>query len=278
MNLPGYTTLRVSISAGVAQVVLDNPPVNALSATMMVELHDLLGLLREETSVRVIVFSSANDEFFLAHVDMHIFEHMDQLQEVAAKFPDVNVHQGIGELLRHQPQVSIVKLAGLARAGGAEFVIAADMAFAAKETSGIGQTEALLGIIPGGGGTQYLGERVGRNRALELVLSGDLLDADTAAAYGWINRAVPAADLDTFVDTLAANIAAVGPEIIAQAKRVLPPSDLIAGLREEHDAWSALVSGESSAKLMASALANGIQTPQAERDVESFLRNVAATL
>ncbi|MFB8277956.1 enoyl-CoA hydratase/isomerase family protein [Nocardia colli] len=278
MNLPGYTTLRVGISAGVAQVVLDNPPVNALSATMMVELHDLLGLLREETAVRVIVFSSADEEFFLAHVDMHIFEHMDELRDVAAKFPDVNVHQGIGELLRHQSQVTIVKLAGLARAGGAEFVIAADMAFAAKETAGIGQTEALLGIIPGGGATQYLGERVGRNRALELVLAADLLDADTAAAYGWINRAVPAAELDTFVDTLAENIAAVGPELIAQAKRVLPPSDLTAGLREEHDAWSNLVNGEESAKLMAGALANGIQTPQTERDLEHFLRGVAADL
>lgn len=213
---------------------------------MMVELHDLLDLLREESTVGVIVFSSAHDEFFLAHVDLNIFEHMDELQAVAAKLPNVNVHQGIGELLRNQPQVSIVKLSGIARAGGAEFVIATDMSFAAKETAKIAQNEALLGIMPGGGGTQYLLERIGRSRALEVVLAADLLDADTAA-YGWINRAIPAAELDTFVDTIAKNIAALGAEVIAAVKRVLPTADLTAGLKEENNAWSTLLSTEKPA-------------------------------
>ncbi|WP_435852599.1 enoyl-CoA hydratase/isomerase family protein [Streptomyces sparsogenes] len=91
--------------------------------------------------------------------------------------------------------MTIVKLAGKARGGGAEFVAAADMAFAAAETAGIGQIEALMGIIPGGGQTQYLRDRVGRNRALEVVLTADLFDAETAASYGWINRALPADQL-----------------------------------------------------------------------------------
>lgn len=278
MKLPEYVTLRVAVSDGVAQVTLNNPPVNTLNATMMVELHDLLELLRDETAVRVIVFSSAHDEFFLAHVDLNIFEHMNELQTVAAKFPNVNVHQGIGELLRHQPQVSIVKLSGIARAGGAEFVVAADMTFAAKETAKIAQNEALLGIMPGGGGTQYLLERIGRSRALEVVLAADLLDADTAAAYGWINRALPAAELDTFVDTVARNIAALGAEVIAAVKRVLPTADLTAGLREENNAWSTLLSTEKPAKMMAGAIENDLQTPDGERDVESLLRRIAATL
>jgi enoyl-CoA hydratase/carnithine racemase len=100
------------------------------------------------------------------------------------------------ELLRHQPQVTIVKLAGMARGGGAEFVVAADMAFAAIGRGGIGQIEALMGIVPGGGGTQYLASRIGRNRALEAVLGADLHDAQTAERYGWVNRAVPADELD----------------------------------------------------------------------------------
>ena len=196
MNLDQYTTLRVAIDAGVARITLDNPPVNVLSGTMIRELHDLLGALRDDSSVRVIVFSSADPEFFIAHVDIHILDEMDELQAVADRDPGTNLFQGVGELLRHQPQVTIVKLAGTARAGGAEFVAAADMTFAARETAGIGQSEVLMGIVPGGGGTQYLRERVGRNRALELLLTGDLVDADTAAAYGWINRAVPRAELD----------------------------------------------------------------------------------
>ncbi|GLY16810.1 enoyl-CoA hydratase/isomerase family protein [Kineosporia rhizophila] len=276
MDLPRYTTLHVAVAGGIARIQLDNPPVNTLSAAMMIELHDLLERLRDDTDVRVLLFSSSHEEFFLAHVDMGIFEHLKELEPVAARFPQVNVHQGIGELLRTQPQVSIVKLSGIARAGGAEFVIAADLAFAATETARIGQTEALLGILPGGGATQYLLERVGRSRALELVLSAELLDADTAAQYGWINRAIPAAELDAYVDKLATDIAAVGSDLIAAAKRALPAADLTPGLRVEHDEWSALVTGERSAKIMAAAVEHGMQTLENERDVEGFLRGLAA--
>ncbi|MFI0777132.1 enoyl-CoA hydratase/isomerase family protein [Streptomyces sp. NPDC021212] len=249
-----------------------------LSGTLIRELHDALGTLRDDRSVRVIVFSSANPEFFIAHVDIHILHEMDELQGIADRNPDANLFQGVGELLRHQPQVTIIKLAGTARAGGAEFVAAADMTFAARETAGIGQSEVLMGIVPGGGGTQYLRERAGRNRALELLLTGDLVDADTAAAYGWINRAVPAAELDAFVDGVAEKIAALSPVLIAAAKRLVPPADLTDGLRAENDAWAELVSGDLPARLMTGALERGVQTPAGERDLESVMRSVAAGL
>ncbi|TQS09513.1 enoyl-CoA hydratase/isomerase family protein [Microbispora hainanensis] len=259
-------------------MTLDNPPVNVLSGTLIRELHEVLGALREDHSVRVIVFSSANPEFFLAHVDIHILDEMDNLQEIADRNPDANLFQGVGELLRHQPQVTIVKLAGKARAGGAEFVAAADLTFAARETAGLGQTEVLMGIVPGGGGTQYLRERVGRNRALELLLTADLVDADTAAAYGWINRAVPAPELDVVVDQMAKKIAALSPELIAAAKRLVPPMDLADGLKAEHDAWAELVSGPLPPQLMTRALEHGVQTPEGERDLESVMRRITATL
>ncbi|WP_413760878.1 enoyl-CoA hydratase/isomerase family protein [Streptomyces sp. MMBL 11-3] len=278
MNLDQYTTLRVAVDAGVARIILDNPPVNVLSGTLIRELHDLLGTLRDDRSVRVIVFSSANSEFFIAHVDIHILDEMDELRGIADRNPDANLFQGVGELLRHQPQVTIVELAGKARAGGAEFVAAADMTFAARESAGIGQSEVLMGIVPGGGGTQYLRERVGRNRALELLLTGDLVDADTAAAYGWINRAVPAAELDAFVDGVAKKIAALSPELIAAAKQLVPPADLTDGLRAENDAWAELVSGDLPPRLMTGALEQGAQTPAGERDLESVMRSVAAGL
>ncbi|KAA0942581.1 enoyl-CoA hydratase/isomerase family protein [Streptomyces apricus] len=278
MNLDQYTTLRVAVDAGVARIILDNPPVNVLSGTLIRELHDVLGTLRDDRSVRVIVFSSANPEFFIAHVDIHILDEMDELRGIADRNPDANLFQGVGELLRHQPQVTIVELAGKARAGGAEFVAAADMTFAARESAGIGQSEVLMGIVPGGGGTQYLRERVGRNRALELLLTGDLVDADTAAAYGWINRAVPAAELDAFVDGVAKKIAALSPELIAAAKQLVPPTDLTDGLRAENDAWAELVSGDLPPRLMTGALEQGAQTPAGERDLESVMRSVAAGL
>lgn len=278
MNLDAYSTLGITIDDGVAWITIDNPPVNVLSGTLIRELHEALGALRGDDSVRVIVFSSANPEFFLAHVDIHILDELDRLREIADRNPDANLFQGVGELLRHQPQVTIVKLAGKARAGGAEFVAAADLTFAARETAGLGQTEVLMGIVPGGGGTQYLRERVGRHRALELLLTADLVDADTAAAYGWINRAVPASELDAVVSQTAKKIAALSPELIAAAKRLVPPADLTNGLKAEHDAWAELVSGPLPPQLMTRALEHGVQTPDGERDLESVMRTIAASL
>ncbi|MFE0363528.1 enoyl-CoA hydratase/isomerase family protein [Streptomyces griseoaurantiacus] len=276
MHLPPYATLHVTVDAGIARIVLDNPPVNVLGGTLIRELHDLLARVRDERSVRVLVFSSANPEFFLAHVDIHILDEMEELREIADRDPHLNLFQGVGELLRHQPQVSIIELAGTARAGGAEFVAAADMAFAARETARLGQTETLMGIVPGGGGTQYLRRRVGRNRALELLLTADAVDADTAAAYGWINRAVPAAELHAFVDDVARKIAALPPEVVAAVKRVVPPEDLSEDLRAEDAAWAELVSGDLPARLMTGALERGAQTPEGERSLETLMRAVAA--
>lgn len=270
------STLHTSTDDGVLTVVFDNPPVNALGATTMRELRDLLKELEDDGSVKVIVFESANPEFFLAHVDIGILDQRDVLEELAASAPEgVNVFQATGELLRHQPQVTIVKLAGKARGGGAEFVAAADMAFAAEETAGLGQIESLMGITPGGGATQYLRDRVGRNRALELVLTGDLVDARTAAAYGWINRAVPAAELDEHVSRVAHGIASLADGVIAAAKRALPPTDFGGGLVTENDTWASLVSRPAAQRLMSGALVAGAQTPEGERDLEGLLRRVA---
>lgn len=276
MTNDAYSTLRVSGEHGVARIVLDNPPVNALGTTMMRELRTVLTRLKDDSSVRVIVFSSADPEFFIAHVDMRIGEEMDTLQELAASAPaDVNVFQAIGELIRHQPQVTIVKLAGKARGGGAEFVAAADMAFAAIETAGLGQIEALMGIVPGGGGTQYLRDRVGRNRALEVVLTADLFDAETAASYGWINRALPADELDEHVDRLARNIAALPDGVIEAAKHSLPADDFKEGLLRENNAWASTFSLPTAQHLISGGLRDGAQTPAGERDLEGLMRGVA---
>jgi enoyl-CoA hydratase/carnithine racemase len=272
-----YSTLHLSIADGIAEIVLDNPPVNVISAVMMKELDSVLGEFRGDDAVRVIVFSSANPDFFLAHVDMHILDQEDVLSELAAATSNgVNVFQAVGELLRNQPQAIIVKLAGKARGGGAEFVAAADMVFAATETAGIGQIESLMGIVPSGGGTQYLLERVGRNRALEIVLTGDLYDATTAAAYGWINRAVPAAELDEFVDRLAHTIAALPDGVALRAKEVFSPVRPLEGYAREETAWSSLIEGPIARRLMSRALELGAQTPQGEADLEQLMRSVAA--
>jgi enoyl-CoA hydratase/carnithine racemase len=278
VSVDEYTTLRVAVADGIAEVVFDNPPVNVISAVMMREVTGVMDALAEDPSVRVVVFSSANPEFFLAHVDMHILDESEVLRRLteAAAPRGINAFQAIGELLRNQRQVTIVKLAGKARGGGAEFVAAADMTFAARETAGIGQIESLMGIVPSGGGTQYLRGRVGRHRALEAVLTGELFDADTAAAYGWVNRAVPAGELDAFVGRVARNIAALPDGVVEAAKSVLAPEDLTPGYASEEAEWSALVAGPFALPLMGAALARGAQTPEGEADLESLMRSAAS--
>ena len=266
------TSARVS-----ATITIDNPPVNVLDVGLMSEIRRLLLSIRDDADIRVLVFQSADPEFFIAHVDMTLIDQPHAFDDFIRAAPEgLNPFQAFGEFLREQPQVTIVKLAGLARGGGAEFVAAADMAFAAEGRAGLAQCEALMGITPGGGATQYLSSRMTRGRVLEVILGADLIDAATAERYGWINRALPASDLDDFVDQLARNIAALPAGVIAAAKKALPPVDLRDGFRREHDAWAGLFERPAAGTLIRAGLKAGAQTKDGERNLEGLLRALQA--
>ena len=270
-----YSTLRVSLAEGVAHVTIANPPVNVLDVKLMSELRNFLAAVHHDASVKVIVFDSADPDFFIAHVDMSLIDTPHAFDELAKDAPEgLNVFQAFGETLRHQPQVTIVKLAGIARGGGAEFVAAADMSFAAIGRAGLGQVEALMGIVPGGGGTQYTAQRLGHARALEVLLGADLLDAETAERYGWVNRALPDDQLDAFVDRLARHIAALPEGVIAAAKRAVPADDLASGLVRENGAWADLFTLPAAEALIRGGLAHGAQTREGERRLEELLRDL----
>ena len=131
-----------------------------------------------------------------------------------------------------------------------------------------------MGITPGGGATQYLTSRMTRGRALEVILGADLIDAATAERYGWINRALPAAELDDFVDRLARNIAALPEGVIAAAKQAMPAPDLREGFYREHDAWEGLFARPAAEKLIRGGLKAGAQTRVGERNLEGLLRGL----
>ena len=270
-----YSTLRVSLAEGVARVTIDNPPVNVLDVKLMSELRDFLAAVHHDATVKVIVFGSADPDFFIAHVDMTLGEDPDAVAELIAQAPEgLNPFQALSEQLRHQPQVTVVKLAGVARGGGAEFVAAADMSFAAIGRAGLGQIEALMGIVPGGGGTQYTARRLGRARALEVLLGAELFDAETAERYGWVNRALPDDELDAFVDRLARHIAALPDGVVAAVKRAVPADDLSAGLVMENDAWADLAFLPATETLIRGGLTHGAQTREGERHLEKLLRGL----
>jgi enoyl-CoA hydratase/carnithine racemase len=133
-----------------------------------------------------------------------------------------------------------------------------------------------MGIIPGGAATQYLGHRLGRNRALEAVLGADLFDAETAERYGWINRALPADQIDTFVEMLAKNIATLPEGVIEATKKVLPPADLRPGLAIENRAWADLFIRPAAEQLIRGGLRDGAQTREGEKHLEALLRETNA--
>ncbi len=270
-----FGRLSISHDAGVSTITIDNPPVNVLDVSLMSELSRFLVSVRDDPNTRVLVFQSANPDFFIAHVDMTLIDEPHAFDELARDAPEgLNPFQAFGELLRAQPQVTIVKLAGLARGGGAEFVAAADMAFAAEGLAGLAQCEALMGITPGGGATQYLTSRMTRGRALEVVLGAELIDAATAERYGWINRALPAGELDDFVDRLAHNIAALPEGVIAAAKQAMPAPDLREGFYREHEAWAGLFERPAAEKLIRGGLKAGAQTRDGERNLEGLMRGL----
>lgn len=271
-----YAALRVEIEAGVAHVTIDHPPINVLDATLMTELDRFAAAVGEDEQVRVVVLQSADPEFFVAHGDMNFVDDPDSFARLdiggEASSP-LNPMQRLHERFRALPQVTIAKLAGLARGGGSELALALDMRFAAVGRAGLAQFEVLTGIIPGGGGTVYLPQLAGRARSLEVILGAELFDAGLAERYGLINRALPPEELDGFVDALARRIAALPPRVAVAAKAAVDATvgPLTQGLAEENELLGQVFTAPAAAERTRTALAAGAQTREGERDLEGLL-------
>ena len=195
--------------AGQWTVTFSNPPINMFVPTTIGELKALMTDLEADPSIKVVVFQSANPDFFIAHLDV----------SKAAERPGVlDLWRDFVLRLSAAPVVSIAKIRGRTRGIGNEFVLACDMRFASRQTALFGNPEIGVGLVPGGGALEWLPRLVGRSRALEIVLSGDDFDADIAARYGWVNRALDDDDLDSFVDTLVQRLASFDREALAAAK------------------------------------------------------------
>ncbi|HTO84011.1 MAG TPA: enoyl-CoA hydratase/isomerase family protein [Methylomirabilota bacterium] len=190
-------------------ITFSNPPINMFTPTTIVELGAVMAGLEADPSVKVVVFQSANPDFFVAHLDV----------SKAAERPEVlDLWRDFVLRLSSTPVVSIAKIHGRTRGIGNEFVLACDMRFAGRKSALFGNPEVGVGLVPGGGALEWLPRLVGRSRALEIVLSGDDFDADTAERYGWVNRTLADDDLDSFVDTLSRRLASFDRETLAAAK------------------------------------------------------------
>jgi enoyl-CoA hydratase/carnithine racemase len=185
------------------RVTFDNPPVNVIGTAMIRDLKDLLTELESNDTVNVVLFDSADPDFFLAHYDLaadHAASEALPSPTGYAAWVDITVR--ISKL----PAVTISAVRGIARGAGSEFALATDIRFASREKAMLGQMEVGFGAVPGGGAAGRLPALVGRGRAFEILLGGADFDGDTAERYGYVNRAIPDADFAAFVDDYARRV------------------------------------------------------------------------
>jgi enoyl-CoA hydratase/carnithine racemase len=263
-------TLQVRREGAVSFVTLSAPPMNLLGTELV---RDLVSLIRDaeaDHEMRVLVFRSADPDYFISHVDV---TRIKEYREEAARLVG---EPSIGLLFRHLSAsrlVSIAQIEGRVRAAGSEFVLACDMRFAARESAVFAQFEAAFGAIPGAGGVQHLARLMGRGRALEVLLSVDDFDADVAERYGWINRALPRSELGGFVDALARRIAGLPAAGLAAIKEAVNAIELapVEAFRGDSQRFLEGMRDPEAQRRIGAALARGFQTREAELDLARFL-------
>jgi enoyl-CoA hydratase/carnithine racemase len=236
MAYDDYQLIRIAVAGGVCRATIDHPPINLLDLALLTEIGRLTQDVAADDDVRVLIVDSADPEFFIAHADVALI--MGLPTDDTGLHDELSPFNAAMESFRTLPKATIAVIEGIARGGGSEWAMAFDMRYAALGKALFAQPEVAVGIIPGGGGTQRLPRLVGRGRALEVILGGMDIDAATAEAWGYVDRALPADELRRFVDKLAARIASSPPEAIAAAKRAVDvalggQADLAAGLRIE---------------------------------------------
>ncbi|MFC5949018.1 enoyl-CoA hydratase/isomerase family protein [Pseudonocardia lutea] len=242
-------------------VVIDAPPMNLIGPELVRDLVNLTGELEISPHIRVVVLESADPDYFIPHVDLtKVAEYTAEAAKAGG--PDDAYLGMLWHKFSELQAVTIAKVRGRARGAGSELALACDMRFAARENAIFGQIEAGAGTLPGAGGVQHLARLLGRGRAMEAVLGADDFDASTAERYGWINRALPDADLDAFVSRLAGRIASFPTDGVRTAKRVLneltmPGADAI---RADARRFHQLVIAEAAQARTAALFGQGLQT------------------
>ncbi|CDO86668.1 enoyl-CoA hydratase [Mycobacterium triplex] len=265
MGYQGYQLIRVAAADGVCRATIDNPPINLFDLPLVNEFDRLAGEVAADDEVRVLVVDSADPEIFIAHADVGLIVDLPALKtgEDVALHDELTPFHAMTERIRTLPKATIAVIEGVCRGGGCEFAMAFDMRFAALGVTVLGHPELAVGIIPGGGGTQRLPRLIGRARALEVILGCGDIDAATAEAWGYVNRALPPDKLRRFVDKLAARIASSPAMTVANAKRAVDAAaerDIPTGLRIEDQLFRETLAQPAARHLLRAVIDAGAQT------------------
>jgi len=269
-----FEKLNVNREGAVLFAAINAPPMNLEGPELIRDLVSLIQQAEADESIKVLVFKSADPDYFISHVDV---TRIKENREAAAK---LDGDASIGLVLRHLSAsrlVTIAQIEGRVRGVGSEFVLACDMRFAARESAIFGQFEPAFGVIPGAGAAQHLTRLMGRGRALEVLLSADDYDAEIAERYGWINRALPAGELADFVRSLALRIAsfpAAGHTVVKnRVNAITLPT--IEDLRRDSDLFLEGVGALEYQRRMQAAMKRGFQTRDAEMNLGRMVGDLA---
>jgi enoyl-CoA hydratase/carnithine racemase len=212
------------------RITFDNPPLNVMGPQFVQEFREIMTAIEDDEQVKVVVFDSAVEGFFLNHSDF--LANFEDLKRIPPGPTGLEAWPDILVRLTRAPVVSIASIRGRATGNGSEIALACDMTFVSREKAVLSQWEVGVGLVAGGGPMARLPLLMDRGRALEVLLSSDDIGGELAQAYGYVNRALPDAELDGFVDALATRIAAFDKWAIANTKRLvnasLPPDVEIA--------------------------------------------------
>ena len=206
------------------RVTFDNPPLNIFGPETIPQLNEIITALETDEHVKVVVFDSAVEGFFLTH-----YNFLARLEDTTSLPPGPTGLQPLPDVLvrlSRAPVVSIASIRGRATGVGSELALACDMRFASREKAILSQFEVGAGIVPGGGPMARLPRLIGRGRALEVLLGAEDIPGDLAERYGYVNRALSDADLDQFVDSLATRIASFDKRAISETKRFVDVASL----------------------------------------------------
>lgn len=265
-----HPSVRTRLKDGVLFATLDSGILNLVGVDLVRDMVSLVDMLYTDPGdVRVVVIDSASPDYFSAHVDLAAVPQYTAEAAKAGGPGDASLGMFLHKLAR-VPVITIAKVRGRARGGGNELALACDMIFASRERAIFGQFETGTGALPGAGGVQHLARRLGRNRAIEAIVSAEDFDADTAERYGWINRALPDAELDGFVERLATRIAGFPPEGVRAAKRAVNDLTLASAAQVRSDAvtFQSLIARPESRERLDHLAGQGLQSPgDLERDL-----------
>lgn len=250
------------------RVTFDHPPLNIFGPETIPQLNEIITALETDEHVKVVVFDSAIDGFFLTH-----YNFLAKLEDSTRIPPGPTGLQALPDMLvrlSRSPVVSIASIRGRATGVGSELALASDMRFASREKAILSQWEVGAGLVPGGGPMARLPRLIGRGRALEVLLGADDIRGDVAELYGYVNRSLPDAELDAFVDALATRIASFDKQAIADTKRLVNLNSLPADaeIAPEWDAFIASLGRPATQARIRTLLERGFHKPG---DVETRL-------